>query len=66
MTRHDTLHVELVAVGGSFGFVLDDHRVALFLGYKWLIFSLPKIRKMSAFGFFSGRENELNIDTVLI
>ena len=66
MTRHDTLHVELVAIRGYFGFVLNDHRVALFLGYKWLIFSLPKIRKMSVLRFFSGRENELNIATVLI
>ncbi len=55
-----------MAVGGYFVFVLNDHRVALFLGYKWLIFSLPKIRKIIVLGWFSGRENELNIDTVLI
>ena len=46
MTRHDTLHVELVPVGDYFGFVLNDHRVVLFLGYEWFIFSLPKIKKV--------------------
>ena len=65
MIWHDTLHVELVAVGGYFGFVLNDHRVALFLGYEWFIFSLPKIEKVEKDISVSGRENKLNIDTDL-
>ena len=60
-----------MAVCGNFGFVLNDRRVALFLGYEWFIFPLPKIKEkklslIPVLGVWVSVKFELNIDRSLI